>query len=125
MRWKLRAFLLRHGLNAHQVVIASGLSTRTIYPIAAGESTRVDLHSLEAIIAALRDLTGERVDMNDLLEFEGAVVAPDLDVLIGNASRSAVILEPTGAKPRGARISSVGSAADAVVQERDERERNL
>lgn len=85
----------------------------------------MDLHSLEAIIAALRDLTGERVDMNDLLEFEGAVVAPDLDVLIGNASRSAVILDPTGDKPRGARVRCVESAADAVVQERDERERGL
>jgi DNA-binding Xre family transcriptional regulator len=70
IRWRLSSYLSRHHLNANQLSRRSGLSPTTVYPIARGEIQRVDLKTLEAILLALRDMTGERVDVGDLLELE-------------------------------------------------------
>lgn len=70
MRWKLQDYLERHDLNAHRLVKASGLSSNTVYPMTRGEAQRVRLATLETVLLALRDLTGERVDVSDLLELE-------------------------------------------------------
>lgn len=72
MRWKLQAYLERHDLNAHRLVKASGLSSNTVYPMTRGETQRVSLATLETILLALRDLTGESVNVGDLLELEYA-----------------------------------------------------
>ena len=122
MRWKLRDYLDRHGLNPHQLVTATGLSTRTVYPMTAGDSTRVDLRSLETIVFALRKLTGERVELTDLLELEEPEAELDLTALIRGASRSTPLLEGMGGKPRGSSVRASRSVADAVVEERAERE---
>ena len=121
MRWKLNDYLDRHGLNPHQLVTATGLSTRTVYPMTAGSPTRVDLRSLEVIIFALRKLTGERVELTDLLELEGPGAELDLAVLVKSAGRSTPLLEGTGGKPKGASVRTSASVADAVVEERDAR----
>ena len=122
MRWKLRDYLDRHDLNPHQLVTATGLSTRTVYPMTAGSPTRVDLHSLETIVFALRKLTSERVELTDLLELEEPEAELDLGALIRGASRSTPLLEGTGGKPKGSGVRASRSVADAVVEERDERE---
>ncbi len=70
MRWKLQDYLERHNLNAHRLVKASGLSSNTVYPMTRGEAQRVSLATLETVLLALRDLTGERVAIGDLLELE-------------------------------------------------------
>lgn len=49
----------------------------------------------------------------------------DLHLLMVHVARTVSILEPTGAKPDGSKVRSVGSVADAIVQERDEQERGL
>ena len=70
MRWKLQDYLDRHDLNAHRLVQATGLSSNTIYPMTRGEAQRVSLATLETVLLALRDLTGETVGVGDLLELE-------------------------------------------------------
>lgn len=70
MRWTLADYLERHGLNANQVAMHAGLSPNTVYPMARGDMRRVDLKTLEAVVLALRDMTGERVEVGDLLELE-------------------------------------------------------
>ena len=115
MRWKLNDYLDRHGLNPHQLVTATGLSTRTVYPMTAGDSTRVDLRSLETVIFALRKLTGERVELTDLLELEEPGAELDFASLVKSAGR-ATLLEGTGGKPRGASVRASASVADAVAE---------
>ena len=72
MRWKLQDYLNRHDLNAHRLVKASGLSSNTVYPMTRGDAQRVSLATLETVLIALRDLTGEKVGVGDLLELEDA-----------------------------------------------------
>ncbi len=70
MRWTLADYLERHNLNANQVAMRASLSPNTVYPMARGDMRRVDLKSLEAVLLALRDMSGEQVRIGDLLELE-------------------------------------------------------
>jgi len=70
MKWKLRNYLDRHGLTPHQLALESKLSVNTVYPMARGQASRISLETMDKTIGALRSLTGERVDIADLLEYE-------------------------------------------------------
>ncbi len=126
MRWKLQDYLEQHGLNAHQLVQHSGLSTATIYPMTRGELQRVDLRTLERVVAALRDMTQEPVGVSDLLEYQGGEHSAKEDVarLLAAASRSTPTL-PGGGKPRGSSVKALGNVAEAVVEDREAQERTL
>lgn len=69
MKWKLRSYLDRHGLTPHQLALESKLSVNTVYPMARGQAARISLRTMDKTIEALRSLTGERVDIADLLEY--------------------------------------------------------
>lgn len=73
MKWMLKEYLTRHDLTAYQLAKATGLSVNTIYPLARGEAQRVSLETLQTVLGALDELTGERVSLTDVLERE----APD------------------------------------------------
>ena len=70
MKWKLQQYLAKHRISPHQLVTASGLSVNTVYPIARGAARRVSLDTLDRLLAALRELTQEPVDIGDLLSYE-------------------------------------------------------
>lgn len=73
VRWKLADYLDKHGLTAYALAKAVGQTRmNTLYRIArrGDEPTRVDLPTLAAIIVGLRQLTGEPVDLTDILEFD-------------------------------------------------------
>lgn len=69
MKWKLKQYLEDHDLTAHALSRESSLSTATIYPMARGQAERISLQTMDRVITALRSLTGERVDIADLLEY--------------------------------------------------------
>lgn len=69
MKWKLKQYLEEHGLTPHALSRESNLSTATIYPMARGQAERISLQTMDRVIDALRSLTGERVDIADLLEY--------------------------------------------------------
>lgn len=73
IRWKLREFLEEHSIHASQVVDkAQGKLSRTgIYRLTDEELKGVRFESLAVIIPALRELTGEDVQVGDLLEYVG------------------------------------------------------
>jgi len=71
MRWKLKDYLDRHDLTPHQLALEAKLSVNTVYPMARGQAERISLKTIDRVIAALRELTGEDVDIGDLLEYEG------------------------------------------------------
>lgn len=70
MKWTLKDYLTQHDLTPYQLAKATGLSVNTIYPLARGEAQRVSLETLQTVLDALDELTGERVSVNDLLERE-------------------------------------------------------
>lgn len=65
----LRHYLDTHGLSAYRLAEAAGarVSRGTVYALARGDVTRVDLGTLGAVITTLEELTGEQVTPGDLL----------------------------------------------------------
>lgn len=72
MRWTLSNFLEKKGLTRYALVKASGISQpNTVYRIArlGHEPTRIDIPTLKAVLDGLRKLTGEDVQISDILEY--------------------------------------------------------
>jgi hypothetical protein len=70
LRFSLKPFLERHQISAYQLVQATKgkLSESTVYGMSRKALQRVDLGSAGLIIEALRELTDEPVQFQDLLE---------------------------------------------------------
>lgn len=54
--------LATHDLSAYQLAQAApgGVSERTVYALARGETSRIDLSTLEAVTSTLEELTSAR-----------------------------------------------------------------
>ncbi len=70
VRVVLDDYLATRGLSTNQLAkAAAGKAARgSIYALASGATTRVDLNTLGSVVEALEELTGERVRFDDLLE---------------------------------------------------------
>lgn len=70
VEFTLKSFLEAHGLSVYRLAeAASGRVSRgTVYSLARGLATRVDLGTLGAVITTLEELTGEVVTPADLLQ---------------------------------------------------------
>ena len=71
-RWKLAEFLKARNLSAYALAKASNVKQlNTVYRIARSghEPTRIDLPTLTAVLDGLRKLTGEEVQLSDILEY--------------------------------------------------------
>jgi hypothetical protein len=64
---KLRAYIQDHGLSARQVEREAGIGENTIYRVM--RATNLNRDSLAGIIMALRKLTGQPVNIADVLEY--------------------------------------------------------
>lgn len=73
MHWKLREFLAERNITRLALEKKADVSRVTLYRMTSPDpkklQQRIDFPTLTAIIAALRDLTGEDVTPDDLLEF--------------------------------------------------------
>jgi len=91
VQFTLRHYLATHGLSVYRLAQAARgrVSERTVYALARGETSRVDLGTLGAVISTLEELTGEQVSPADLLTAV-TVPGPDREArswLDGDASR--------------------------------------
>ena len=91
VEFTLRHYLAAHGLSAYRLAQAARgrVSERTVYALARGETSRVDLGTLGAVMTTLEELTGEPVSPADLLTAV-TVPGPDREArawLDGDASR--------------------------------------
>jgi hypothetical protein len=70
LKFSLKPFLEHHHITAYQLVRATKgkLSESTVYGMSRKALQRVDLGSAGLIVQALRELTGEPVQFQDLLE---------------------------------------------------------
>ncbi len=71
VRWRLKEFLEARNLTAYALSKAGGIQRMsTVYRIASSDApTRVDLPTLARVLDGLRKLTGEEVQLTDILEY--------------------------------------------------------
>lgn len=70
VRWIVRPYLDRHNLSAYRLMKESGLAQGTVYRLVRGETNTLNAETLDRVMTALRRLTGENVQIGDLLEYE-------------------------------------------------------
>ncbi|MEX2501247.1 MAG: helix-turn-helix transcriptional regulator [Trueperaceae bacterium] len=70
IRWTVRPYLDRHNLTPYRLMKESGLAQGTVYRLVRGETTTLNAETLDRIMTTLRRLTGEDVQIGDLLEYE-------------------------------------------------------
>lgn len=71
--WKLKTVLEQHNITVYRLADVSGVPRNTLYNLVNKEPARVDLGTLNAVLGALDELTGERVSVTDLLERDNDV----------------------------------------------------
>ncbi len=68
VKWKVKEFLVKHKKTPYALWKASGLSRTTTYAIVGGKLTRMDFSTLAKVVEGLEQVTGKRVEPNDVLE---------------------------------------------------------
>lgn len=69
VRVRLKQFLDKHHITTYRLAEStSGTSPKTIYAVASG-TRKPSIETLGSVVEALRQLTGESVTFDDLLEF--------------------------------------------------------
>ncbi|CAM2975776.1 helix-turn-helix domain-containing protein [Deinococcus radiodurans] len=71
VRWRLKEFLAERNLTAYALSKEGGIHRlSTVYRITGSDApTRVDLPTLAKVLDGLRKLTGEDVQIGDILEY--------------------------------------------------------
>lgn len=79
VKWKLKEFLEREGVTAYALADKTHgkLSQNGVYRLTSGDLKGLRFESLEAILPALNELTGKRIQVSDLLEFDYIDDTPD------------------------------------------------
>ncbi len=74
IKWKLKEFLDAEGVTAYALAqkTSEKLSQKGVYRLTQNDLSGIRFESLQAIIPALRDLTGKAVQVSDLLEYADA-----------------------------------------------------
>jgi hypothetical protein len=88
LRLNLGKYLEQHNISAYRVVQVSKLSPNTVYALARKPSKRIDLDTVSAVLAGLETITGENVQLGDLIEdmdSQARVVNPKHAALLKNA----------------------------------------
>jgi DNA-binding Xre family transcriptional regulator len=71
-KWKLKEFLEHHDITVYRLAKETGdqLTRNTLYNLTTKEPKRIELNTIDVLIPALEQLTGKRVELSDLLEYE-------------------------------------------------------
>jgi len=70
VRWKIKEFLEAHSITPYRLMKDTGLSQGTVYRLANNDFNSVNAEIIDAVVKALRKLTGKPVDVSDLLEYQ-------------------------------------------------------
>ena len=68
LRLNLGKYLEQHNISAYRVVQVCKLAPNTVYALARKPTKRIDLDTVSAVLAGLETITGENVQLNDLIE---------------------------------------------------------
>ncbi len=70
VRWKLKEILEKEGITAYRLWKSAGSNPHTVYRWAYRPPKALDLEVAEAILKALRALTGKPYSLCDLIEID-------------------------------------------------------
>ena len=70
VRWKIKRLLDEHRITPYRLWKESGLGRNTVYTITRAKTDRVDLAALGELVDTLERLTGEPIEVSDLLEVQ-------------------------------------------------------
>jgi DNA-binding Xre family transcriptional regulator len=70
VHWTVRPLLERHGISAYRLMKESGLAQGTVYRLVRGDTRSLNADTLDRVMTALRNLTKEKVEVGDLLQYE-------------------------------------------------------
>ncbi len=68
VNWKVKTFLEQHGRTPYALWKESGLSRTAVYDICNGKQDGLRFDAMSKIITALERMTGQRVELTDVLE---------------------------------------------------------
>ena len=71
-RWTLRSTMDRHGVTRYALQQKTGLAMTTVRAMYDGTPTRVDLPVIDRVIAVLSEVTGQDIQLADVLEWQPA-----------------------------------------------------
>lgn len=69
-KWKLEEFLNSHGITVYELAKHTKLSRNSLYKLVK-DPQAIRFDTLDDLLPVLDQLTGERVEVSDLLEREG------------------------------------------------------
>lgn len=71
IRWKLKAILEEHGLTPYRLAKATKgkLSLNAVYNAVTDDLTAIKFESLGTLVNTLRELTGEPIGVENLIEY--------------------------------------------------------
>jgi uncharacterized membrane protein len=104
LRLNLGKYLEHHHISAYRVVQVCKLAPNTIYTLARQPAQRIDLDTISALLAGLQTITGQPVQIADLIEEVDAaptIENPKLAALLKSA-KPALTLETM----RGQKLSA-------------------
>ncbi len=80
IRWKLKAILKEYGLTPYWLAKATNgkLSLNAVYNAVADDLTAIKFESLGILIDTLRELTGNQISVENLIEYVEEGEASDL-----------------------------------------------
>lgn len=70
VHWTIRPILDRHNITPYRLMKESGLAQGTVYRLVNGDSKSLNADTLDRVMTALRRLTGEDLQVADLLAYE-------------------------------------------------------
>lgn len=70
VHWMIRPLLERHNISTYRLMRESGLAQGTVYRLVNGETQSLNVETLDRVMAALQRLTGERLEISDLLRYD-------------------------------------------------------
>ena len=71
LEWRVKEFLGAHSISAYRLMKEAAIAQGTAYRLANNQANGLNLETLDAVIDALRRITNEKVQLKDLLEYEG------------------------------------------------------
>jgi DNA-binding Xre family transcriptional regulator len=69
VRWKVKEYLEAHSLTPYRFMKESGLAQGTAYRLVNGDTRNLNADTLDATIRTLEALTGQPVQLSDVLEY--------------------------------------------------------
>lgn len=70
VHWTVKPLLERHNITAYRLMKESGLAQGTVYRLVNGDTTNLNAETLDRVMTTLRRLTGEQIEISDLLRYE-------------------------------------------------------